>query len=235
MSHTGGLRILARQNALTETDWFDLLEQRRTLIEPYLREMTLKSLGDLEIVRDQKGDRASKRPLRMGAMVKKTCCDPPHKYREAAPLMNAEGDFSLDTRGIFPDDEVYHNGHFKVEFVFEGGLVPASGVVTKFWGLTRNNQWIMAECTERYFNQTRYFKCGHWMERRSEVVKFIVSASTPQEICRFCGITPQWMWQRLGGAVEAWLRHREDLLARAEQLVEIINSEKLMVNIIAQR
>lgn len=233
MGHTGGLCILARRDALTETDWFDLLEQRRALLEPYLHEMTLKSLGDLRIVRDQKNNRSSERQLRMGAMVEKTDRNPPYReYREEAEFTCVEGDFSLDTRGIFPDDEVYYLGHFKArKFVWEVGRTSASGVVTRFWGLTRNGRWIRAECTERYFSQTRYFGCENLTEQRSEVVKLIVSASTPQEICQFCDITPQWIWQRLGDVAEAWLKHRQNLLMHAERLVEVINSEKLMLEI----
>lgn len=237
MNHTGGLRILARRNALTKTDWFDLLEERRALIEPYLHEMTLKSLGDLKVVREEVYGHASERPLRMGAVIKKTHRDdPPYReYREAAPLTNVEGDFSLDTRGIFPDDEVYHNGHFKCKSVFKCGQTSASGRVTRFWGLTRNNQWVQAWCVERYFNQARSPGLDERLDRRSEVMKLAVSISTPQEICQLYGFTPQWMWQRLGDAVGAWLKHRENLLARAEQLADIIRNENMMVNIITRR
>jgi hypothetical protein len=226
MNHTGGLRILTRRGALTETNWFDLLEERRILIEPYLREMTLKTLGDLKIVHQELYGQATRCPLRMGAMIEKTYCDPPYrKYREAAELTGVEGDFPLDTRGIYPDDDgVYYYRHFKT-----------NGCVIRFWGLTRNSEWINAECTVRRFEQARHAGHDERLDRRSEVVKFIVSASTPQDICQFCGITPQWVWQRLGDTVEAWLKHRQLLLARVEQLVKVIDHEKLMVNIIAQK
>lgn len=229
-----GLLILARQNALTDGDWFDLLEERHILFQPYLRDMTLKSLGDLEIIHDQRGGRASTRSLRMGAMVERSYLNPPyHKYRTAAELTNVEGNFPLDTRGIFPDDEVYYHGHFKLENVFEDGrTILASGLVTRFWGLTRNNKWIKAESTERYFYQAYHSGHDERSERRSEVVKFIVSASTPREICSFCNITPQWMWQRLGDVVKEWVTHRERLLSNVRQLDEIVRCEEAILSII---
>src|SRR3989344_4044609 len=111
-SQTRGLRILARRNALTETDWFNLLEERRALLEPHLREMTLKALGDLKVILNYRNDR---RPLRMGGMVKKTPSQnfqPQFRsYWVADTLKTVEGNFPLETRGIFPDDDIYYNGH----------------------------------------------------------------------------------------------------------------------------
>lgn len=204
------------------------------LLEPHLREMTLKSLGDLKLVHDQKGGHASYRPLRMGAMVEKSYREPPYrKYREATELKSMEGDFQLDTRGIFPDDAVYYNGHFQWKPVFKGRKLSASGCETRFWGLTRNNQWIKIEFVERYFDQARHAGHDERSERRSEVVKLVVSETTPEEICKFCGITPKWIWQRLGDSVESWLKHRQDLLASPERLAEIIKQEKMLLDIIA--
>lgn len=236
-ARTAGLRILARRDALTDTDWFNLIEERRALIEPHLRDMTLKSLGDLKIVRDYQGGHRSERPLRMGAMVEETYSSPPyHKYRKASELKIAKGPFSLDTRGIFPDDDVYYNGHFKWEHIYRGdGQAGAIGLTIWFWGLTRNNEWLKAVCTEKYFTQPLRAGVDEREEQRSEVVKFIATESTPEEICLFCDITPQWMWQRLGDAIEAWVKHRRHLLSDAERLVEVINHEKMMLGIITSK
>lgn len=201
MLHTtrvGGLRILARRDALTDKDWFNLVEERRALIESHLRDMTLKSLGDLKIIGDDRQKLPFGRPLRLGAMVEKTYSTPPHrKYREASELKIAEGPFSLETRGIWPDDEVYYHGHFKWEHIPKpGGQMGSSGLILRFWGLTRNNQWLKAEMTESYFEQERHAGHDDRPEQRSEVVKLVTSESSPEEICQFCGITPRWIWQR---------------------------------------
>ncbi len=236
-AYAGGLRILARRDALTEDDWFKLLEERRALIEPHLRDMTLKSLGDLKIIRDYKGGHSSERPLRWGAMVEKTYSTPPHrKYREASELKIAEGPFSLETRGIWPDDDVYHYGHFKYEHIYKpGGKRGATGLVLRFWGLTRNNQWLKAEMTESYFEQERHAGHDDRPEQRSEVVKLVTSESTPQEICQFCGVTPHWIWLRLGHAMEQWLESRQHQLSSAEQVVKIIHHEMMLLDIVAKK
>lgn len=217
-SQIKGPRIWARQNALTETDWFNLLEERRALIEPHLREMTLKALGDLKIVSWGLCKSNERRPLRMGGMVEKvekfTKGPPLNPYWTAAELKAVEGNFPLETRGIFADDDIYYHGHFKWDIMRASGKIEAVGEILKFWGLTRNNQWIRAEATIRFFDDRR--------EHLSEVKKLTVHESTPSEICQFCDITPQWLWQRLGDAIHAWVKHRERLLSKAEQLFEVI-------------
>lgn len=234
-----GLRILARRDALTETDWFNLLEARRALLELHLREMTLKTLGDLKIIYDDLNRGVGNgRPLRMGGMVEKfTKKDLPLHWVESTPVV--EGNFSLDTRGIFPDDEAYYHGHFKWDFIRIPPRVEAVGQVTKFWGLTRNNQWILVEFPIRYRMVTYPALpgtcCKERTEKRSEVERVIVRESTPAEICQFCEITPQWIWQRLGDAAQAWVNHRRYLLSNAEQLVEVIKREETMLDITAPR
>lgn len=228
--HTGSLHILARQNALTDGDWFTLLERRRELIIPHLRDITLKSLGDLKIVRDQMGGHSSERPLRMGAMVYSTSSH--RKHRDAGELKIAEGPFGLETRGIWPDDDVYYQGHFNWQHIYKGGGISASGLVTRFWGLTRNNQWIKAECTERYFSQARNPGHDDRPEERSEVVKFVTSESTPGEICRFCNISPRWIWLLLGDSIEKWLTRRKSQFAAVQQLVDTFGCEKTLLGII---
>ncbi|MBI2049201.1 MAG: hypothetical protein HYT29_02090 [Parcubacteria group bacterium] len=231
-SHTKGLRIWARQNTLTETDWFNLLEERRTLLEPHLREMTLKALGDLKIVN---GDHQSRRSLRMGRMVQKVY-HPRGRYCSywvADELKAVEGHFPLETRGIFPDDDIYYHGHFKWDCVRTPGRIEAVGEILKFWGLTRNNQWIKAEATVRFFTPAHVAKHDERPEQIREVQKLIVSESTPSEICQFCGVTPRWIWQRLGDVAQEWVTHRRQLLLKAEQLAEVIKQENALADIVA--
>lgn len=228
---TEGLRILARRSALTESDWFNLLEARRVLLEPYLREMTLKTLGDLKIVRNHQCER----PLRKGGMEEKfTKKDLPLSWVESTPIV--EGIFSLDTRGIFPNDEVYFGGHFHWDFIRAPKRIAAVGEVLKFWGLTRNNQWILVELPITYHMVTYHSMPGTLLkertEQRSKVEKVVVCESTPQEICQFCKVTPQWIWQRLGDVVREWVKHRQNLLSNVEELANIVQHEETMLEII---
>jgi hypothetical protein len=236
-AHTGGLRILARRDALTDQDWYKLIEERQALIAPHLRDMTLKSLGDLKIVRDQQGGHSSARPLRLGAMVEKTYTAPPHrKYREASELKYTEGPFKLDTRGIWPDDEVYYGGHFKKEHIPKPeGQLGSEGLVLRFWGLTRGNQWIKAECTEHHFEQARHAGHDYRPEQRSEVVRFVTAESSPPEICQFCHFKPRWLWEQLGDTANKWLKHRTQQMWDAERLIKIFNDEKTMLDIVAPK
>ena len=234
-SQIGGLNILARRNVLTETDWFDLLLERRTLLEPYLREMTLKTLGDLKVVNDRSGN--ERRPLRMGGMVKKILSKNLQSgyrpYWIADKLETVEGNFPLETRGIFPDDDIYYHGHFKWDFIGITGRVDAVGEILRFWGLTRNNQWIKAEATIHFSNHPSVPVFDRDLGKMAEVLKLTVSESTPSEICQFCRVTPRWLWQRLSDAVEAWVKHREHLLSNAEQLFEVIKQENTLASIVA--
>jgi len=229
---TRGLRILARRNALTEEEWFNLLEARRAFLEPHLRDMTLKSLGELKIVGDDLNKCPDGRPLRKGGMEEKfTRSGFPMNWVEWEP--DVEGDFSLNTRGIFPDDEVYYHGHFHWEHIFgPNGEVPAKGLITWFWGLTRNNQWILVEYPIKYLMVTYPQVPGTLIkehtERRARVEKVIVRESTPSEICQICEVTPEWIWQRLGNVVREWVEHRLKVLSDAERLLKVIEQEEEM-------
>ena len=226
-----GLRILARQNALTEDDWFNLIGGRRALLEPYLRNITLKALGDLKIIYDDEtGSGAGYgRMLRDGGLAVVQ-----GKHGEfldtCAPTMNS--DFPLDTRGIFPDDDVYYGEHFKYNFR-EKGETEAVGEI-KFWGLTRNNEWIVVEVKIKKYSTQSRIPDDHSdpLGQRAEVEKVWVRKSNPREICAICKITPKWMWLRLGTVGKEWALHRQRLLLKAEQLAEVIKCEEMILGVI---
>ena len=234
LESTKSLRILARQNALTKEDWFILLEERRKLLAPHLREMSLKALCDLTIVC---GARGRRRPLRMGGVVERFTKDIPYRsYVEECALdivIEGNSSFNFETRGIFPDDDVYYRGHFKSDFIRASGKVEAVGETVRFWGLTRNNKWITVETTIRFISQPRDPRYDENFEDTPEVERLTIHESTPAEICQFCGVTPRWLWQRLGDAVHTWATHRKLLLSQAEALNGTIRQEETLVNIIA--
>jgi hypothetical protein len=224
---TAGLAILARRNPLNGENWLALLEERRRLIEPHLRSMSLKTLGDLKIVHDDVNRGAGNgRRLRVGAMVKTDWpTDITIEYFQPGPFAGIEaGIYSLETRGIFADDEIFYNGHYHSEFVRSHANLPASGHVLYFWGLTRDGVWISIECV------TRRFQCLR--ENRTEVTKVIVTEASPLEICRLCHITLRWLWERLGDATEAWLKHRKQLMEEAETLVTTVRQENTLLSIV---
>ena len=129
--HLGGLTILARQNALTEKDWFELLEARRKLIEKHLRDMTLKSLGELRFIHDYFHE---------------------HALKMDEPKLIGDTRFTLDTRGIFPSDKgsagVTNTEYHHTPETLARSLTGGSSLVStteRLWGFTRNGKWIGVE------------------------------------------------------------------------------------------
>ena len=227
-----GLAILARQNPLTENDWLSLLEERRDLLKPHMRNMSLKTLGDLKIVHDDINRGAGNgRTLRMGALVGKTLDRPPYnQYLNPEELKNVTGGprFSLDTRGIFANDEIFYNGHYHWDFIREHDTLPATGQIIRFWGLTRDSDWIKAECLTEVASPMRKDDD----EKRVRVKHLTITESNPQEICQFCHVTLRWLWEQLGDTVEAWFKHRQEILAQTNTLVSMIRQEKSLISII---
>ena len=188
----GGLRILVRRNALTENDWFKLLAERQALIKPYLRDMTLKSLGDLKIVHDDVTghDGIWGRPLCNGGLeiVPNKHSD---SHREPCVPRVVSSHFSLDTRGIFSNDEVFYHGHFMRDFTDSTTNPGTKDITIQFWGLTRNNEWIRVELPLKNYVQL----CNPGVDNRQHVrvgvEKVVVYESNPQEICELYGFTPK--------------------------------------------
>ncbi len=228
----GGLRILVRRNALTENDWLELLAERQALIKPYLRDMTLKSLGDLKIVHDDVTGRCGiwGRPLREGGLkiVPNKHSD---SHRQPCVPEVVSSRFTIDARGIFSNDEVFYGGHFKWDFTDSTTSSRKKDITIKFWGLTRNNEWIRIEVPIKNYTQLRSPGIDNRQHERAGVEKVVVHESNPQEICELYGFTPKWIWQELGNATNVWIEHRRKLLVEAERLGEVVRYEEMMLDI----
>jgi hypothetical protein len=229
-----GLTILARRNnqQLTENDWLDLIKARQNLIAPHLRSMSLKTLGSLKIIHDDINTGAGNgRELQLGGLVTMTMIDPHRtKYLGATiPEGIESGDYSFETRGIFANDEIFYHSHYHWEPIKPTNGCPAGGDILRFWGLTRDNDWIKIECLLQTIIDPYDFGSKR---RRTHTKKVIVSKSNPKEICEFCHFNLKWLHDRLGDAVEAWLKHREKLLQEATALATLIRAEKNMIEII---
>ncbi len=86
MTQENGLALLARRDALTEADWYAMVNTRVSMLKPHLRDMTLKSIGDIQL----STPRGSLHSLKM---------DNPKQY----------GKFSLSTRGIFQRENSFRS------------------------------------------------------------------------------------------------------------------------------
>src|SRR5258708_7299737 len=120
----GGLAILANHKKdLNEKVWFMLLEQRRELLKPHLREMTLPEIKELRFIEHHCGYKSLKRE---------------------APEVT--GHFTLEVRGVFPKHRslgersvITHTTYKKVseETQSRSGLRTPE-ITERFWGLTRD-------------------------------------------------------------------------------------------------
>jgi hypothetical protein len=222
------LNILARQGGLTENEWLDLLEIRREDIRPHLHDMSLRALGDLGVVNDDRG-RYPGRPLRKGGMRRMLELEG-GDYHEPSELDFLDrDDSSLELRGIFPDDRDAHSFH--VEFA-KGKEPPTFDSVIRFWALTRSNEWILVEIEERSFVQPKTPGRDRTQERRTEIVGLHVTQKTPQEICIACNTTLAKMWYELGKFVGKWAEQRRLLFSTAQDLSLRFDMEKLIVGVI---
>ena len=139
--------------------------------------------------------------------------------------------FTLDTRGIFSNDEVFYHGHFMRDFTDSTTNPGTKDITIKFWGLTRNNEWIRVEVPIKSYVQL----CNPGIDNRQHVrvgvKKVVVYESNPQEICELYGFTPKWIWKELGDATNVWIEHRRKLLLEAERLGEVVRYEEMMLDI----
>src|SRR3989344_1172393 len=206
-------RILARRDELSIIDWYDLLEARRKDIAPHLRDMTLRTLGDLRVV-----GRTMKNPRRLAAVNPGGIRFPGEIQR---PRMLLEGDLSAgyETRGIFPDDDIFFNGHYHVDHQYKEGAV---GETITFWGLARTGSWLLVRVTCHYEDLERHPPADRTRERTALIDEVSITAADPSEICRCCVRHPRHIWERLGRVVHEWVAHRQTLLAQSEAPLERI-------------
>jgi len=208
MEKKTGLEILVRRDgrcALHETDWLKLVEARLEMIKPHLRDMTLKSLGDIRIINDDFGF---------------------HDLNRDKPKVSGEK-FNLATRGIFPNNDIWAGTAIE-EYDREGGT-SATAATYRSWGLTRDGEWIMIEV----FSTNKHKRYRY--ERRAEQVKTVkIEESTLADACVFCKRSPQDIWKRLGEIVKKWAEHRKNLYEDAQCLEEEVLWEEAFIELLPQ-
>lgn len=203
-----GLIALARRTHIAEADWYELLELRAESIKDHLRSMTLRTVGDIQFISSEK--------------------EPAHDLNHDKPKLSEEGGFTLKTPGIFPNDRGW-SVVSSIEYP-ERGVNGCGDAIHRFWGLTRNSEWIGIEArvhSERVGEKYRR------IERATEVS--IRKFASPPELCEFANRTPKQLWERLGGAVNEWVQHRERLLNDAIRLNERFSLEAQLVKEITEK
>jgi hypothetical protein len=198
-------KVLARRGPLTSGDWLQLLEERRCLLKEHLRDMTLKTVGEIPFIHDYFGYHPLKR------------------YAETVRLVG-NSHFNLDTRGIFPPS----NGLGTL--VAKHERLENRRSVERFWGLTRGGVWISIET--HVISSMKPYKYPGRTEEVAEAVTVAIEECTPEEICAFYVCTPKYLWERLGEAVYEWATHRRHLLAHAEAVACVVEAEKMLLQLV---
>ncbi len=209
MEKKTGLEILARRDgrcALHETDWLKLVETRLEMIKPYLRDMTLKSLGDIRMINDYFGT---------------------HDLNRDEPKVSGEK-FNLATRGIFPNNDNWA-GIASVEHDRGDGM-SAIAITHKFWGFTRDGEWIIVEVFSTIGYEPYKYEGRTEQVQRVKTVK--IEESTLVDACLFCKRSPQDIWKRLGEIVKKWAEHRKSLYEDAQCLEEEVLREEAFIELL---
>jgi len=206
MKKGNGLAILARRDSLTEQDWVMLVGARLDMIQPHLRDMTLKTIGDIRMIHDYFGT---------------------HDLRRDQPEVNG-GKFNLDTRGIFPNDDSWA-GVASVEHERGNGW-SAIATTHKFWGLTRDGEWIAIEVYSTIGLEPYKYRGRTEQVQRVKTVK--IEPSTLVDVCVFCKRSPKDIWKRLGEIIKLWANHRRNLYDDARHLEEKVLREEAVIELI---
>lgn len=211
---------LARRTEITENDWYELLRERAAELKEHLRNMTLKSLGELRIIHDYWND---------------------HSLAQDAPmLLNDLSTFSLETRGIFPKDDSMGLAATVTEYLYtdegctrvqkyERPLYPST---QKLWGFTRNGVWIGIEV--QVVRSLKLYKEPDRYEEAAKAETVSIREMSPEELCAFAKRSPCQIWERFGDVAEDWVRQREILLSDARRLHKFFECEREVIKAIRQ-
>lgn len=181
-----GLRLLARQEKLTPEDWYSLLESRRQLLADYAREMPLGSIGELNQVNGFHVD------VTLGGIW-------------------SDPGFICKYEGVGERERLREKAFFPVRPMHTRC---ADLLITRWWALTRNGQWLLIE-----------------VEYLDGKIILRVSKSTPEDMLVKCAVTPSQMFYRLAEYVTEWRKRREILLEAANSVAYIVRAEHQMLEL----
>lgn len=210
MRPISGLAILARRDPLTEEEWQDLIAARLDALKPHLRHMTLRPLGEIQMIHDYFGT---------------------HGLGQGNPIVTHRGGMlDLEMRGIFPNDENWANVASRKE-THEKDDFSTTFTTHRFWGLTRQGQWIAIEVQST--TTVGHFKEGRratYTKQKANTV--YIETLRLAEIPAFCSRSLRDIWNRLGEVAKEWAKHRKDLYEKALRLEETVLREEALLGIV---
>ena len=200
------MRILARQTALSHSDWSNLVEERRFLIEPHLRVMDLTPIGQLRMVQYDR------------SLTTNTLED------DNPELIANPANLTLKTRCLYARGEGFYSDKIPLtscDHIFDPpGSCPAVGAVERFWALSRSGTWLAVEVTCQFPKD----------QNKARVIKVIIRQRTFADLLSEVKTTPKEIWLQLGLAVRDWHRRREHLLSQSRVLAELFSFEEQVSN-----
>jgi len=212
------LIALARRSELTEEDWFELLERRRNIVKEHLRDMTLKPIEDVRFFHDYFGGQSIRTRGPLNEFIPRF--GPPR--------------FTQETRALFPDDSnwagvstIEHHRTSESAAHEKTGGYSIAPETHRFWGLTRNNEWIgiqvHVEMTyEPYKRHDRFEQVARPKELK-------INEYPIKELCCFVKKPPRSLWLRLGEAMKQWAEHRKALYQTARHWTEQFAAENQII------
>lgn len=210
--HLRGVRQLVRQSALSHTDWLNLIEARRALIEPHLRSMELGPIGKVQVMK----------------FSPECAC----LVGQGSPeVIASRPELSLDTRCYYPTRGGFYAGDIIHTTEFEFSPPGSSGAVggdERFWALTRAGAWLMITATVQFPANRLTPPHGYPIER-ARAAKVVIRESSVPEIISQAKTTPHDIWQQLGKLAQEWYDRRKELLRDAKRLSEIFELEDKML------
>lgn len=206
MINRDALRILARQDTLTEKEWKDLVAARAKMVSKHMRNMTLLKIKELKFWRPTSYVDSS---------------DPGTYYSFDQGEVNlVSQNFNLETMGIFPETNKTIDGSVcEVVFGTESRF--------KFWGFTRNDEWLLISISKKI--TTQHKRRGHLFD-----FEVCIKEATLDEVCEIPDCTPMSILRRLHKATADWVSLQESRLDMARRLHESVMAEYYLLTLIQE-
>lgn len=175
-----GLAVLVKKGPLSTEDWVTLLEASRKMFQPYLNELKIWSLGEVECLH-YAGDKLL------------------HSLNEDEPEVRGGDEYSLTTPGIF-----FPQWWTNVDYLpyKEGDALARSGTLM-IWGITHSEGWLLVTVK---FTGTNKRHARGWEEAKTVTIE---PAALTYILTR-TKETPQRMWEELSILANQWLRYYEE-------------------------
>jgi hypothetical protein len=190
---------LVRRDALTLKEWLVIIEERRALMQPHLRDMNLRTIGKLPAVSYMRGTRV---------------------LESHNPIV--EGDFDLSMKCAFPEGGGLYSGTIpsKLDHIYDPpGSSPAAGVRERFWGLARSGDFVVIEALV-------WFERLYGRDEKITVEKVSVRKCPLPELFPYMKVEPEKVWLQLGRVVKDWHKARESLLWDSAKLAKTVKAEE---------